>query len=346
MNSTNEIFAIKRVSLDKTDTETINGYMNEIALLKRLEGNHRIIRLIDSEVKCGSGNSKGHLMLVMECGEIDLAKLLLEQQKEPMNMVWISYYWQQILQAVHVIHEEKIVHSDLKPANFVLVKGQLKLIDFGIANAIANDTTNIQRDHQIGTVNYMSPEAIELPDGMRRLKVGRPSDVWSLGCILYQMVYGQPPFQQLSVYQKMKAIPDTTHVIEFPDHSVPTVPTVRNAQGVPATPPKRLDHLARPVRRDVIRSMQKCLSRNPRERATIPELLDEDWLAMKDTTPEQPKLELKDDETVINPYYMRQLLQYAIRVAREGKREMSDEEQMKEAERLVKELKNVSSSQS
>lgn len=54
-----------------------------------------------------------------------------------------------MLEAVHIIHEEKIVHSDLKPANFVLVRGQLKLIDFGIANAIANDTTNIQRDHQV-----------------------------------------------------------------------------------------------------------------------------------------------------------------------------------------------------
>lgn len=59
-----------------------------------------------------------------------------------------------MLQAVHVIHEEKIVHSDLKPANFVLVRGQLKLIDFGIANAIANDTTNIQRDHQVSVHAY------------------------------------------------------------------------------------------------------------------------------------------------------------------------------------------------
>jgi serine/threonine-protein kinase TTK/MPS1 len=62
----------------------------------------------------------------------------------------------QMLQAVHVIHEEKIVHSDLKPANFVLVKGQLKLIDFGIANAIANDTTNIQRDHQVRILSLSS----------------------------------------------------------------------------------------------------------------------------------------------------------------------------------------------
>jgi serine/threonine-protein kinase TTK/MPS1 len=54
-----------------------------------------------------------------------------------------------MLDAVNVIHEERIVHSDLKPANFVLIRGTLKLIDFGIAKAIANDTTNIQRDAQV-----------------------------------------------------------------------------------------------------------------------------------------------------------------------------------------------------
>ena len=180
-----------------------------------------------------------------------------------------------MLQAVHVIHEEKIVHSDLKPANFVLVKGQLKLIDFGIANAIANDTTNIQRDHQIGTVNYMSPEAIELPDGMRRLKVGRQSDVWSLGCILYQMVYGCTPFHHLSVYQKMKAIPDSEHEIDFPEFSVPTLPASKN--GTPASPTK-LEHLKTPVPKYVIDAIKSCLTRNPKERATIPQLLQESWL--------------------------------------------------------------------
>jgi serine/threonine-protein kinase TTK/MPS1 len=53
------------------------------------------------------------------------------------------------LEAVKTIHEERIVHSDLKPANFSLVKGELKLIDFGIAKAIQNDTTNIVRESQV-----------------------------------------------------------------------------------------------------------------------------------------------------------------------------------------------------
>ena len=51
-------------------------------------------------------------------------------------------------QAVHTIHEARIVHSDLKPANFLVVEGQLKLIDFGIAKAISSDTTSIAREAQ------------------------------------------------------------------------------------------------------------------------------------------------------------------------------------------------------
>lgn len=113
LSHNNQMFAVKRVSLDRTDQETMSGYMNEISLLKRLEGNHRIIKLIDSEVKAGPDGSKGHLTLVMELGEIgtyaaapvaleadhrppDMARLLHDQLKQPLNVVWVAYYWQQV----------------------------------------------------------------------------------------------------------------------------------------------------------------------------------------------------------------------------------------------------------
>lgn len=52
------------------------------------------------------------------------------------------------------------MHSDLKPPNFLVVEGTLKLIDFGIAKAIQNGTTSIARESQCGTLNYMAPEAV------------------------------------------------------------------------------------------------------------------------------------------------------------------------------------------
>ena len=62
-----------------------------------------------------------------------------------------------MLLAVQTVHEERIVHSDLKPANFLLVEGTLKLIDFGIASAIQNDATSVVRENQVRQV-YASDE--------------------------------------------------------------------------------------------------------------------------------------------------------------------------------------------
>jgi serine/threonine-protein kinase TTK/MPS1 len=104
MSPTNELYALKRVALDKTDPETMKGYMNEIQLLRRLDGNDRIIRLIDAEVQENNGK-KGYLYLVMECGEIDLAKLLSERAGVGLDMLWIAYYWQQVCAKYHTLHE-------------------------------------------------------------------------------------------------------------------------------------------------------------------------------------------------------------------------------------------------
>lgn len=234
------VVALKKVKLDGLNQLAIDGYANEIALLKRLQGNPAIIQLYSAEVDL----DRKSILLVMELGEVDLNYVLRQQalssskqqqqqqQKQQqgsrggvssLNMNFIRLTWQQMLTAVHSIHEERIIHSDLKPANFLFVKGALKLIDFGIAKAIErDDTTNVYRETLSGTLSYMSPEAImdtsTNAKGERVNRCGRPSDIWSLGCILYQMVYGKTPFADyVGIPQKVLAITNVKHEIHFPD---------------------------------------------------------------------------------------------------------------------------------
>ena len=203
----------------------------------------------------------------MECGEIDFDKLLksrLSSETVKFDISFARYYWKEMLECVQAVHDYGIVHTDLKPANFLLVKGHLKLIDFGIASAIQDDTVNIYREHLVGTSNFISPEAITdknakkgLPAaasaGGKVIKLGKPSDVWSLGCILYQMVYGKPPFAHITnQVHRIAVISNENHVVDFP----------RTAMGDVPVPP------------GLLRTLRGSITYDPDRRPTIATLLD------------------------------------------------------------------------
>ncbi|PGH15642.1 TTK protein kinase [Helicocarpus griseus UAMH5409] len=254
-----KIFALKRVNLEDVDPLALAGYKGEIDLLKRLENVDRVVRLFDYEIN----EEKHALSVLMEIGESDLYRILtlrLNAEDAVFDSAFTRYYWKEMLECVQAVHAFDIVHSDLKPANFVLVKGNLKLIDFGIANKINDDTVNVHREQQIGTPNYMAPEALVdinaasgLPSTVgKMMKVGKPSDVWSLGCILYQMVYGKPPFAYITKpLERIMAIPNPNVVIEYPAFGV----------GGVTVPP------------GLIKTLKRCLQRDQRLRPTVQELL-------------------------------------------------------------------------
>ncbi|XP_035019941.2 dual specificity protein kinase Ttk [Hippoglossus stenolepis] len=245
-----QLFAVKYVDLEEADAQTIESYKNEIQHLNHLQQySDQIIKLYDYEM------TNSYIYMLMECGNLDLNTWL--RNRKTVNPLERKFYWKNMLEAVHTIHKHGIVHSDLKPANFVIVNASLKLIDFGIANSIQPDVTSIMKDSQVGTLNYMPPEAIKdtsSQPGKARSKISPKGDVWSLGCILYCMTYGKTPFQSITnQITKLHAIIDPSHKIEFPDIS----------------------------EKDLLDVLKRCLVRNPRERISIAELLEHQYLQLK-----------------------------------------------------------------
>ena len=105
------------------------------------------------------------------------------------------FFAYQILTAIKYLHKRDVVHCDLKPENILFdSKGHVKLVDFGLAKCTGSSNS------LVGTPEYVAPEVL------LKKKYDASADFWNLGCVLFEMLAGRPPFVEKNLHEILKSI--------------------------------------------------------------------------------------------------------------------------------------------
>ena len=259
-NTSKELFALKVVNLGQQNDKMRNDLIGEILFLEKLKNCNYVVKAFEYQIINTEDEDK--MYVLMEKGGPDLHELIAKHKKKKnLTPARLRIYWEQMLTAVQEVHMANIIHADIKPGNFLYVKGELKLIDFGMATEIPPGQDHATKNHVCGTTGYMSPEVLagalyneeDDPKAETSIKITTKVDVWALGIFLYQIVYdGLLPFSMVpgGKFSKMMAI-SGKHPVDFADKDMD---------------PHLLD------------TMKSCLEKDPAKRATVEQLLAHPFL--------------------------------------------------------------------
>ena len=199
---TNQIVAIKKIVKKGKKEKELKNLRQEIDILHRLY-HENIIQCLDSF------ETNSEFCLVTELATGQLYEIVQEDKKLPEKQ--IKEIALQLTSALFYLHNNNIIHRDIKPQNVLIsASGIIKICDFGFARAIDNKTmiTSIK-----GTPLYMAPELL------KEYPYNKKADLWSLGVILYELYVGQPPFYTNNFQTLLHKI--AKEEIRYPDSMSP-----------------------------------------------------------------------------------------------------------------------------
>ena len=139
------------------------------------------------------------------CEGGSLHSICKEFGKFPENLVGL--YMAQILQGLQYLHDQGVIHRDIKGANILTTKyGIVKLADFGVSTSTLTSGRSEDREAQVvGTPYWMAPEIIQLSGA------SPASDIWSVGATVIELLQGKPPYHNLAAMPALFAIVNDDH---------------------------------------------------------------------------------------------------------------------------------------
>lgn len=195
-----QVVALKFIPKVGRSEKDLRSLKREIDIMRGLK-HPNIVLLLDSF------ETEREVVVVTEYAEGELFQILEDDGSLPEKQV--REIACQLVSALYYLHSHRILHRDMKPQNILLGKGGVvKLCDFGFARAMSVSTlvlTSIK-----GTPLYMSPELVE------EKPYDHSTDLWSLGCILYELHTGAPPFYTNSIFQLVQLI--VRDPVKWPDN--------------------------------------------------------------------------------------------------------------------------------
>eukprot|EP00667_Euglena_gracilis_P002690 EG_transcript_2693 len=188
-------YVAKEINLLSMSPKEKEDAKNEIRVLAQLS-HPNIIKLHDHLMH------RARLYIIMEWadgGDLDMKIKKARQEGQRFDEDRIMFWFVQLCLSIKHLHDKKILHRDLKAGNvFLMSSGIIKLGDFGISTVLRN--TLAQAMTVCGTPYYFSPEIC------KNKPYNNKSDIWALGCIFYEMVTLQHPFNGRNIYELMKSI--------------------------------------------------------------------------------------------------------------------------------------------